>query len=170
MKILVSTLATLFALSFSTLVAQEDSLGLLDQAAMTAAREVVRSCDLKSTLEYTYHNALDSEIEHFKRLGLADAEINEVKDVMLNFFKEVMPYSEIEPEFIRFYATKFTEAELKEILAFSKTPTGKKVLNLSSTIMTSGVRAGQRRVHARLAELEMRVMPIIERSIGKEKP
>jgi len=170
MKILVPILASLMALQFSALFGQQDPLSSLDQAAVAAARELVRSCDLKTTLEYTYHNALDSEIEHFKRIGLADAEINEVKDVMLNFFKEVMPYSEIEPEFIRFYATKFTVDELKEILVFTKTATGKKVLNLSASIMTSGVRAGQRRVHARLAELESRVMPIVERSINKAKP
>lgn len=52
-------------------------------------------------------------------------------------------FSELNDEVARLYATHFTEPELKEILAFYKSPTGKKMLNEQPQVVDSSMRFAQ---------------------------
>jgi hypothetical protein len=52
-------------------------------------------------------------------------------------------FSELSNELARLYATQFTEQELKEILAFYKTPTGKKLLSEQPKVVDESMKFAQ---------------------------
>jgi|SRR5689334_12912621 hypothetical protein len=52
-------------------------------------------------------------------------------------------FTELTEEVARLYATNFTEQELKEVLAFYKTPSGKKLLNEQPKIVDSSMKFAQ---------------------------
>ena len=52
-------------------------------------------------------------------------------------------FTELTDEVARLYATNFTDLELKEILTFYKTPSGKKLLNEQSKIVDSSMKFAQ---------------------------
>jgi len=52
-------------------------------------------------------------------------------------------FTELTDEVARLYATNFTEQELKEVLAFYKTPSGKKLLNEQPKIVDSSMKFAQ---------------------------
>jgi hypothetical protein len=52
-------------------------------------------------------------------------------------------FSELTDEVSRLYATNFSEQELKEILAFYKTPSGKKLLTEQSKIVDASMKFAQ---------------------------
>src|SRR5690606_34481683 len=54
----------------------------------------------------------------------------QVRDVLSEFFREFMRWEELRPEYIRLYRDAFTESELRELIAFYRTPVGQKTLHL----------------------------------------
>lgn len=52
-------------------------------------------------------------------------------------------FTELTEEVARLYATNFTEQELKEVLTFYKTPSGKKLLNEQPKIVDSSMKFAQ---------------------------
>jgi hypothetical protein len=52
-------------------------------------------------------------------------------------------FNELNDEVARLYATHFTEPELKDILAFYKSPTGKKMLNEQPQVIEASMRFAQ---------------------------
>lgn len=61
--------------------------------------------------------------------------INDLKDIVDILIAEFQPRSaEIPAEIVKLYATRFTEQELKDLLAFYKSPLGKKLLNENDAI------------------------------------
>ncbi|HZP74933.1 MAG TPA: DUF2059 domain-containing protein [Pseudolabrys sp.] len=60
----------------------------------------------------------------------------DLNEVAAALSKELAPrYSEIMNELIRSYATQFTEQELKDLIAFYKSPLGKKALEVEPQIL-----------------------------------
>src|SRR5687767_13718948 len=57
------------------------------------------------------------------------------KDVMRQFFTKHLSYSAIKDDLIDLDAAEFTEAELKEIAAFYRTPAGKKSIERLPVLM-----------------------------------
>jgi hypothetical protein len=96
-------------------------------AAVKLAREII---ELKGALTM-FDTVIAGVVEYHKKV-LLTANPNMQKDldeVSSRLIKEFTPRrSEIQTEIARGYASRFTEPELKEILALYKTPLGKKLI------------------------------------------
>jgi uncharacterized protein len=72
--------------------------------------------------------------------GLAK-DLNEIANKMR---KDLQPrFSELTKEIARLYATHFTEQELKDILAFYRSPTGKKMLAQQPNVIDASMKFAQ---------------------------
>jgi uncharacterized protein len=68
----------------------------------------------------------------------------DLREVAVKLRKDLDPRrDEIINVFVRAYAQRFTEQELKELLAFYKTPVGRKVLTEEPAAMEDGFKAAQ---------------------------
>lgn len=96
-------------------------------AAAALGREIV---ELKGATTM-FDSVIIGVVEYHKKI-LLSANPNLQKDldeVTARLVKEFMPRrSEVQMEIARGYASRFTEQELKEILAFYKTPLGQKLI------------------------------------------
>jgi hypothetical protein len=96
-------------------------------AAVAIAREIV---ELKGGI--TIFDGVVSGVIEFHKKALLTANPNLSKDleeISNRLIKENAPRrAEVQTEIARAYASRFTEAELKDILAFYKTPLGKKLI------------------------------------------
>jgi hypothetical protein len=79
------------------------------------------------------------------------------RDVMEEFFLEVFSWEAIGPEMVAVYAREFSEAELRDMIAFYRTPTGQKLLGKQSDLMQKGAAIGEAQAVAHQAELERRI-------------
>jgi hypothetical protein len=97
-------------------------------AAVALGREIVQ---LKGGLDL-FNSVIDGVVEHHRRL-LLQADPNLDKDLRTVATQLRAEYagrkSEIHAEVARAYASQFTEAELRQIAAFYKTPLGKKLID-----------------------------------------
>ena len=68
----------------------------------------------------------------------------DLNDISTKIRADLQPrFGELTEEVARLYATNFTEQELKEVLAFYKTPSGKKLLNEQPKIVDSSMKFAQ---------------------------
>ena len=118
------------ALALTVLVLAPDARAQTAQpsaAAVALAREIV---ELKGATNM-FDAIIPGVIEHHKRLLLTTNPTlqRDLDEVGGRLVKEFSPrVTQVQMEVARGYASRFTEQELKDILAFYKTPLGKKLI------------------------------------------
>lgn len=106
--------------------------------AVKIAREIL---DLKNSA-YLFEPMVPGVIERVKGMLLQTSPTlrKDLDDVALNLRKMfAQRTTDLMSEIARLYASRFTEAELKEIVTFYRTPTGKKVIELEPQIFDDAV-------------------------------
>lgn len=78
-------------------------------------------------------------------------------DIMREYLAEQMRWQDLEPEFIRLYCEIFTEPELKEMIAFNRTPLGQKIVRSTPELMRRAMAVGEARVQANMPVLQKRI-------------
>lgn len=69
------------------------------------------------------------------------------------FMTKYMSWKSLESDFVTIYMKAFSEAELKQMLAFYRTPVGKKALRETPQLLQQGTHIGAERVQKNLPEL-----------------
>ena len=87
------------------------------------------------------------------------------RDVLLEWSESIMTWEIFGPKMTDIYTGAFSEGELRDLVAFYKTPTGKKAISLMPELMQKGAQLGaneaqkhiprlQEMIEARKAELD----------------
>jgi hypothetical protein len=109
-------------------------------AQSAAAVELLKSIKLDESLPSTSAAMIDSEIR-------GNPGMEPYRDVMLKWIQKYMTWDAMRPELIRLYTDTYTEAELKQLAAFYKTPLGQKTLTKTPELLQKtamiGARLGQ---------------------------
>jgi uncharacterized protein len=90
-----------------------------------------------------------------------------VADTFKQFMAKYMSWKALESEFVTIYMKTFDEAELKQMLAFYKTPVGKKSLRQMPKLIQQGAQVGADRVQQHMPEL---MQELQKQSAGKQPP
>jgi hypothetical protein len=76
------------------------------------------------------------------------------RDVILDWAATFMTWEVFGPRFVSMYTETFTEAELQDMTAFYRTPTGQKTLRLQPELMNRGALIGNEEAMQRQTELQ----------------
>lgn len=167
MRFLLPTL--LLAVSLHLSPAQETDKHEPTPEGAAAAKRLLETMDMEATLKDSLSSVYDAQMAQFAKMGMSQEGIVKLKKEMLDFTLEIMPWSELEPEMIRVYASYFTAAELDELNKFYQSETGKKAAKLMPQLMEEGMQLGQQRVQAHVGELQQRIAPIIQEEMEKQQ-
>ena len=85
--------------------------------------------------------AVSSSLQERLNRRLLDAEWRILGDIVGRFVRETLPETRIEEIAASVYSRHFTEPELREMLAFQRSPVGRKLARLSPTINVDTTRA-----------------------------
>jgi len=121
------------------------------------AEDLLKAMDVEKTMQASIDAALDLQIK-------ANPGLARFKDVMKKFLTKHMSYASIKEDLIKLYVKEFTEDELKDLMKFYQTPTGKKFLKKAPVMMQKGGELGLKRVQENMPELKK----MIEDSLKKE--
>lgn len=75
------------------------------------------------------------------------------EDVFRAWYRKVFASGDLESEVAKLYMDAFSEDELRQLLAFYKTPIGQKALKVTPELMKQGAEIGLRRGNEHSAEL-----------------
>lgn len=76
------------------------------------------------------------------------------KEVFRAWYQKVLAESDVESEMVKLYMEAFSEKELREIIAFYKTPTGRRVLATMPELMQRAAEVGMKRAPEYAEELD----------------
>ena len=79
------------------------------------------------------------------------------RDVLLQWAARYMTWDAILPDLLKLYRETFTEAEVRELIAFYRTPTGQKSVEKLPELMERGAEIGMALAQAHQAELEQMI-------------
>ena len=89
--------ASLLLLPLHSMVAEE-AAKTPDSETMAAARALFETMEMEEILNGSMDSAMEGQMAQLKQIGLPEAGLAELKAEMLKFIKEVMPWSELEPD------------------------------------------------------------------------
>ena len=110
-----------------------------------------------------FFTMFDPIIQNMRKHGIPAAAADEMKATVAQWFYEEIRWEELKPKMIDLYVKEFSEQELKELLAFYKTPTGKKALSKLPTIMQQRAAIGQQYAISKKESLKRRIYRVIEK-------
>lgn len=138
-------IASVIPFAFTSLVVAETSSG-----QRAAASELLHIMGVERTMMAGMTAMVDVQIQQNPTLG-------PFRETMLKWAEKYMTWEEVSPQFMDLYAGTFTEAELKALVGFYKTPTGQKVLLEMPGLMQKGAAIG--------ADLAKKYAPQLEQMI-----
>lgn len=141
-RLIVATAAlSLFMMSAGPAVAQTAT-----PASTAAASELLDAMQMGTR----WKGELEQNVDAQTRLTPALAPY---KDVLADFFDKYAGWSLVRTEFVSVYASNFTESELRDMIAFYKTPTGQKAIAVAPAIEARARDIGLRIVMTHQSEL-----------------
>lgn len=112
-----------------------------------AAAELLQVMDLERTMMAAATAIVDSQIAQMPALGL-------YRDVIVEWAGKCLTWENVGPRMVDLYAQTFEENELREMIAFYRTPVGRKALAEMPALMQQGAAIGAEVAREHLSELE----------------
>lgn len=131
-----------------------------DEAShLKASLDLLEAAEMEMVFTKTIDQSLAQQIAD-------NPALRELEPVMKAFFDKYMSWNALKDDMAKLYAERFTEAELIDITAFYKTPSGKKMAQVTPDLMTKGSEMGQSKVQAHLTELEEMIVAFRAKKAG----
>lgn len=93
-----------------------------------------------------------TDAERKEKLAKMEAELPKVTAALSGVFNDPTMIDEMEKEMVPLYSRYFTAAEMKQMAAFYRTPTGAKTLQVMPQLMPEAMAIGQRVAQPRVAK------------------
>lgn len=143
MRSTVLAVALLFAVASGAHAQQET-------AHERAAAELIDLLQLEQLHESSIEMLMETMLEQNPML-------TPFRDIFADFFAEFSPWQAMYPQYLNMYRDAYTEPELRELIAFYRTPVGQKTVELMPELMQQGAEIGHRQIEPHLPELERRI-------------
>jgi hypothetical protein len=123
-----------------------------DKSYRAAILEYFELADMNGLMKRSIDVMLSAQVQSNPGLAPLAPKLRE-------FLDKYMGWASLRDEFVEIYKKAFTEAEFKQMLAFYKTPVGRKSLQQVPALMEQGAQIGARRVQEHMGELQQMLQP-----------
>jgi hypothetical protein len=148
---------SLMMLCGSTGVVAQSAPGPISDSHRAAVVELMDLIGIEGSIKSSMGMMMDVMMQ-------SNPQMEALRPVMESFFGKYFTWEELQDDFVVLYATNFNEAEVGDLLAFYRTPTGRKAAVTVPALMEQGGLIGQRQVEEHLPELEQMIQDFIARS------
>jgi len=146
-----------------------------DQTRRALAEELLNVVQVKENTEKTFamiKQLVDAQIEKMKNAAGPTAKTAEAAariDKIMDLVKQEFSWDKMKNEYVALYAETFTEAELKDITAFYKTPSGQAFIKKQPELMKRSMELSQKRMSDIMPKLQAMIKEL-EESIRSAMP
>jgi hypothetical protein len=123
----------------------------LTDTHLQAAEELLMEMNAEQMLAESINVMIDAQLQQTPELA-------QFEDVMRAFLEKYMSWQCLKEHMVRLYAEAFTEQELREIVAFYRSETGRKAIELTPVLMSKGMALGQQAAQDHVPELEQMIL------------
>ncbi len=86
---------------------------------------------------------VDTVINNLRKSGSSEENVQEVRAVFLDWVEHEVDWAQINHAIVALYVREFSEAELKDLLTFYRSPVGRKVLEKLPVLLQESARISQ---------------------------
>ena len=132
------------------------------------SEELLGLMKFERNMEQSFAVARQMQMAQLKNMALSDfdaAAAKEVREKTMDFMQQELSWKNLKDEFVAAYAEVFTEAELKALVDFYRTPTGAAYVDKVPQMMQRSSEITQRR----MATIGPKVQQIIAEAAAKQK-
>ena len=104
-----------------------------------AAEKLLDMMEMDSLMQKSIEQMLQVQLQR-------QPQMEPFKGVMLEFFSKYLSWESLKTEYVDIYVSEFSEKELRDMIAFYETDTGKKAMSKLPQLMSRGAQIGSRRV------------------------
>jgi hypothetical protein len=113
-------------------------------------------------------SSLKTGIDKMMEIQLQSApQLAPFKDTVRAFFDKHMSWSALKPMYVQLYMDSFTESEIKDMITFFNTPTGKKAAAVLPELGVKGAELGAKVMKEHMGELMSLLREAAEKQKGK---
>ena len=141
-----------------------------EASSRKTAETILDVTNAAGSMKAGFSAMIDPMVANMKRQGMPDAAGAEITAAMSEWFDAEVKWTDIKPKMVEIYTKEFTEQELKDLLAFYQTPTGKQVVLKLPVVMRQGGVIGQQVIASKQASLEGRIKAIVDKYRGQPAP
>jgi hypothetical protein len=115
-----------------------------------------------SFMQQTFETGIKPSLDQMRAKGAPDELVEAIHAEARNFFQENFNWDTMKPKLAKLYAENYTEAELRDIIAFYQTPTGQKTIAKMPVLMQESLVMSMSGVQANMPEFQRRVGGLIQ--------
>jgi hypothetical protein len=164
------------AISVLLLVAIASPAAYADERPTPEARELARFILSSGLFEIVIDKAGDAAatlvtaaVGGRLRRSLSADESSKLRILVIQATKDTFPWELWEDMYARLYSKHASPTEIADVLAFYKTPLGRRALSLSVILTTEGAEAGRRLAQSREKEFEKRFLDEFSKTMPELK-
>jgi hypothetical protein len=117
-----------------------------DKSSRQAAVDLLSLMDMESLLKQGIEDGLSAQLQGTPMAATLGPKIK-------GFLAQHLSWKTLQPEFVALYQRSFTEDELKALIAFYKTPVGKKAITIMPKLQMQGSQIAMAKVQSHMNEL-----------------
>lgn len=157
MRTLFSSILLCSTLAFATPASADEA------SHRAAVLEYFKLADMEKFMNETMDQMLQAQVQ-------MNPGMTPYQQLFKDFLAKYMAWKVVEPEFVTLYMKAFTEAEMKQMLAFYRTPIGKKALRETPRLMQQGGQIGAKRVQENMSELMQQMQQVKQKMSSQPAP
>jgi hypothetical protein len=127
-----------------------------------AALELIAITEMEASLTAQAETMVDLQVQQ-------NPLIEPYRDVLVKWLKKTMAWDAMAPRMTQLFMDTFSESELRDLVAFYRTPTGKKALTQLPVLFEQGTKIGQELAEKNQAELEAMIEVRRKELVGTEE-
>lgn len=143
----------LLALSLNKSYAQVGPPPSADPEPSAASLKIAGEMLDASGVDVQFNRNINAILNQFGSQMPAEKQ-DKFKEIMRAFFAKYFSWEILKPTLCKMYAQQFTEAEMKQLTVFYKTPLGTKLNSVQPVLFEKGMALGQQTVALHQAELQ----------------
>jgi hypothetical protein len=145
------------------------SASLADESShREAALRVLEVTKAERSMQSGLQSMVDPIVASMRQGGMPESAASEVKGVISEWFAREMKWEDLKPMIADVYVKQFTEAELKELLAFYQTPTGQKALERLPVVTRQSSEISSKYVGSKQDSLKLKLKQIADKYAPKK--
>jgi hypothetical protein len=129
-----------------------------DPARIAAAHELVDALNVQKVLDRSMENMLRMQTEQ-------NPAMMQFADIMRAFFARYVTWNALRDSYAQIYADLFSASDLRELVAFYRSPIGRRLADATPELTERGSNLGREAVQAHLPELQAQIMARLQQNM-----
>lgn len=134
-----------------------------DSSHRAAVQRLMQVIHVREMTEQSGEAILNGQLQQMPQLA-------PYADILREFYHEQMNWASLEPEYTRLYLEVFSEAELRDLIAFYESPLGQKLLAKMPVLLAKSNEITTRRLQAAMPQLMQRLQAAAVRAPAAAPP